>query len=195
VTVVEQRVSAARGSIQQIADGLPGRNLLNGEIVVDPSSIGGVGGALQGVRLRAASSAARTKPAWVGEAERGTAFNKARQFDYPTRELYLDKPGGGYVRLDAYDPIAGEIVSRKLTQLGRVQESTGIGYLRELATKYPPGARVANVPSSGPLAGRAISGQQILEVPIQTQPIPAAVLSEARRLNVLIRDVAGNVYR
>jgi filamentous hemagglutinin len=55
VTVVEQRVSAARGSIQQIADGLPGRNLLNGEIVVDPSSIGGVGGALQGLRLRAAS--------------------------------------------------------------------------------------------------------------------------------------------
>ena len=141
------------------------------------------------------AAATRSRPAWLDEAERGSAFDKARQFDYPTRELYLDKPGGGYVRLDAYDPVAGEIVSRKLTQLGRVQQSTAMGYLNELATKYPPGARIANVPSSGPLAGRAISGQQILEVPIQTRPIPAAVLSEARRLNVVIRDVAGNVYR
>ncbi len=107
----------------------------------------------------------------------------------------MDKPGGGYVRLDAYDPVAGEIVSRKLTQLGGIQESTAIGYLRELATKYPPGARIADVPPSGPLAGQFIRGQQILEVSIQTQPIPAAVLGEAQRLSIVIRDVAGNVYR
>ena len=139
--------------------------------------------------------ASRARPAWLDDVERGTNFNKVHQFDYPYRELYLDKPGGGYVRLDAYDDLAGEIVSRKLTQLGAVQEGTGIGYLRELAAKYPAGARVANVPSSGPLAGQFIQGQQILEVPIQTGPIPQAVLSEARRLHIVIRDVTGTVYR
>lgn len=90
--------------------------------------------------------------------------------------------------------MAGEIISRKATQLAGVQENTAVGYLRELATKYPPGARIANVTSSGPLAGQVVSGQRILEVPIQMRPIPTAVLNEARRLNIAIRDVAGNIY-
>ena len=87
------------------------------------------------------------------------------------------------------------IVSRKFTQLADVQEETALGYVRKLATKYQPGYRIANVPSSGPLAGQPLAGQQYLEVPIQLRPIPRAVLDLARRLQITIRDVTGRIYR
>ncbi len=95
--------------------------------------------------------------------------------------------------LDSYAPTEA-IVSRKFTQLSEIRETTAIKYLRELAKKYAPGARIANVPSSGELSGKFLSGQQFLEVPIQKVAIPRTVLDEATRLRILIRDITGKVY-
>jgi filamentous hemagglutinin len=126
----------------------------------------------------------------------GVAYDRLNRFNYPYREVLIDQPDGSRVRLDAYDPGAGgQIVSRKFTQLADVQEQTAFGYLRELATKYRRGYHIANVPSSGPLAGQPLAGQQYLEVPIQLRPIPQAVLDLARSLKITIRDVTGRIYR
>ena len=45
-----------------------------------------------------------------------------------------------------------------------------------------------------PADGRTLQGQQYLEVPVQNQPIPQAVLDAATDADVLIRDVAGRIY-
>src|SRR5262249_50845303 len=124
----------------------------------------------------------------------GRNFNKARLFDYEHRELYVERPGGGYYILDAYDTRRGEIVSRKSTQFSQISEETGVEYINELARKYPVGARIANVPSSGPMAGQRLTGQQILEVPVQQGPVPKVVQDAAKAKGIVIRDVFGNVY-
>jgi hypothetical protein len=132
-----------------------------------------------------------------GTMKGGRAYDRLNRFNYPYRELLIDQPDGSRARLDAYDPAgvgAGEIVSRKLTQLADVQEETALGYVRELAAKYQRGYRIANVPSSGPLAGQELRGQQFLEVPVQLKPIPRAVLDLAKRLKIIIRDVSGRIY-
>lgn len=68
-------------------------------------------------------------------------------------------------------------------------------YIGELPMRYPRGATIANVPSSGALAGRRLAGLYYLEVPVQRAPIPQNVLDYARQMRVNIRDVTGNIYR
>jgi hypothetical protein len=140
-------------------------------------------------------SAAPTRSGNAGRMEKGNQFDAASRFDYPYREVWIDRPDGTRVRLDAYDPDAHLIVSRKYTQFAEVAESTAIGYLRELAQKYRPGYTISDVLSNGTLRGQILEGRQVLEVPIQRQPVPRAVLEEARKLRIEIRDVAGKVYR
>ena len=96
--------------------------------------------------------------------------------------------------MDSYDPAAGEIVSRKFTQLSDVQESTAVRYINEISAKYPVNGVVADVPSSGDLSGQLLRGQYYLEVPVQAGPIPQSVLDAANRQGVLIRDINGKVY-
>jgi hypothetical protein len=131
----------------------------------------------------------------VGRMDRGNHFDAASRFDYPYREVLVDRPDGSRGRLDGYDPGARLIVSRKYTQLAEVKESTAIDYLRELAQKYRPGYTISDVLSNGALRGKKLEGRQILEVPVQRQPVPRAVLEEAKKLKIEIRDVAGNVYQ
>ena len=136
-----------------------------------------------------------SRPAWLQRLDAGNAFNAARAPAYPYNEVYIDSPTGtGYTRLDSYNPNAGEIVSRKFTQLSAIQAKTAIGYINEIAAKYPVGATIANVPSSGPLAKRLLQGQYILEVPVQNNRVPQAVLDAANKAGVLIRDVNGTIY-
>jgi hypothetical protein len=130
-----------------------------------------------------------------GTMRGGRAYDRLGRFDYPYRELLIEQPDGSRARLDAYNPLGGgQIVSRKFTQLADVQEQTALGYVRELADKYQRGFRIASVPSSGPLAGQELRGQQFLEVPVQLRPVPKAVLDLAKRLKIKIRDVAGRIY-
>jgi filamentous hemagglutinin len=149
------------------------------------------GGANSGTEVARVSG----KPSWLARIEQGNAFNAERSVAYPYSEVYVNKAaGGGYYRLDSYNPTSGEIVSRKFTQFSEIQDNTGIGYLNEMTSKYPAGATIANVPSSGVLSGQLLRGQQILEVPVQLKPIPQSVLDTANRSSILIRDVKGKVY-
>jgi uncharacterized Zn-binding protein involved in type VI secretion len=136
-----------------------------------------------------------SRPEWLRRLDEGNQFNAEREASYPYNEVYIDSPkGSGYTRLDSYNPAAGEIVSRKFTQLSEIQEKTAVGYINEIGTKYPVNGTVANVPSSGDLAGQPLLGQHYLEVPVQIRPIPQAVLDAAERAGVIIRDVNGTIY-
>nr|MCU0494529.1 pre-toxin TG domain-containing protein [Chloroflexaceae bacterium] len=70
--------------------------------------------------------------------ERGNAFNRSRASAYDYNEVHLQNGK----RLDSYDPVSGEIVSRKATTFDNIQESTFRSYLQELKTKYPPGTTI-----------------------------------------------------
>jgi len=159
-----------------------------GDGIIDPTNLG------NGIHRIAPAKSGSTKPAWLQRLDEGNAFNKAQSPRYPHNEVYIEKPGGGYYRLDSYNPRTGEIVSRKFTQFGDIQESTGLSYLNELAKKYAPGSKIADVPSSASLAGQRLRGRMILEVPVQLGQIPQSVLDASNRLGIVIRDVNGRVY-
>lgn len=136
-----------------------------------------------------------SRPQWLQRLDAGNDFNAERASAYPYNEVYVNKAdGSGYYRLDSYGPAAGEIVSRKFTQLSDVQESTAVRYINEISAKYPVNGVVADVPSSGDLSGQLLRGQYYLEVPVQARPIPQSVLDAANRQGVLIRDINGKVY-
>jgi hypothetical protein len=150
------------------------------------------------------TATATSKPDWLVRLQDGNDFNATEGVKYEQaggyNEVYVDKPpelvdgASKYYRVDSYLH-DDEIVSRKMTQLGDINESTGKGYVRELYSKYQPGRMVSDVPSAPPgLAGRALSGDMVLEVPVQTSPVPQSVLDLAKELNITIRDVNGTVY-
>jgi hypothetical protein len=151
---------------------------------------------------RDANRMSRDLPDWLRRVQEGRRFDEERAPFYPHNQVYVDKPGGvdkpdgrGYHVVDSLDLPAGEIISRKFSQLGAVQEDTAKAYLRELADKYPPGTRISPVPSvPDGLAGRRLDGDMILEVPPQALPIPDSVLRYADDLNIRIRDSEGRVY-
>ena len=141
-------------------------------------------------------------PSRLQAANLGNVVEKMLGFGYPVNQLPLRTRMSGegsvsgkgqVVRLDSYDPEKGEIVSRKVTQLGRIDEWDALGHLQELYLKYPSGAVVANTPSTraAGLAGELIEGQLILEVPPQLDPIPERVLEYANERNIVIRDWTG----
>jgi hypothetical protein len=128
--------------------------------------------------------------------EDGNEFNRQRRPYYPHNEVRL----GNNKVVDSYVP-GMEIVERKHTQLAEVRPETALGYLRMLSTKYAPGQRIANTPANRNTfayrldqLGQLISGQQVLEVPVQNAPVPSAVLDAAEALDIIIRDPNGKVY-
>ncbi|MEQ5227462.1 VENN motif pre-toxin domain-containing protein [Proteus cibi] len=136
------------------------------------------------------------KPKWLKDIQAGNKFNAEQSKNYPYNELYVNKPdGSGYYRVDSYNPATGEIVSRKFTQFSEITETTAKNYIHEAVNKYPAGATISKVPSSGPLAGSQLKGANILEVPPQNKPIPQPVLDAAKKANVMIRDINGKIYK
>ncbi|KFB98694.1 putative heme utilization/adhesion exoprotein [Trabulsiella guamensis ATCC 49490] len=136
------------------------------------------------------------KPEWLQNVQAGNKFNAEQSKNYPYNELYVNKPNGnGYYRVDSYNPATGEIVSRKFTQFADITEATATSYIREAVNKYPAGASIAQVPSSGALGGKQLQGSNILEIPPQIKPIPQSVLDSAKQSNVIIRDTNGKVYK
>jgi hypothetical protein len=102
---------------------------------------------------------------------RGNAFNKtAVDNDWYT---YNEVTLANGKRVDGYTPPTngkpGEIVSRKATNLEEIELSTFEGYLKEMKTKYPVGEPI-NAPKYGnELKGKALEGNQILEIPSSNQ--------------------------
>jgi hypothetical protein len=127
----------------------------------------------------------------------GVAFDEIRA------RHYADRGGGNEImlengkRLDSYLP-RDVIVSRKHTQLAEVQLETAIGYLREMDRKYSVRETVADTPGNRAQLpeeiGENLDGDRILEVPSQNTDVPAAVLDEAKRLDIIIQDIDGREY-
>ncbi|MEQ5274924.1 VENN motif pre-toxin domain-containing protein [Proteus terrae] len=141
------------------------------------------------------SAVASGKPKWLQDIQAGNKFNAEQSKNYPYNELYVNKPdGSGYYRVDSYNPATGEIVSRKFTQFSEITETTAKNYIREAVNKYPAGATISKVPSSGSLAGDTLRGSNILEIPPQIKPIPQSVLDAADKAGVIIRDTNGKIY-
>jgi hypothetical protein len=136
--------------------------------------------------------------------EEGNEFNRRREPYYEDQgganEVHVEPKSerGQYPRVDSYVP-GEEIVSRKHTQLANVAEKTAIGYLRELANTYGPSTIVADTPTNrrdlgDDAIGQPMDGDMVLEVPVQQNGVPPAVLAEARRLGIIIRDENGHIY-
>lgn len=75
-------------------------------------------------------------------------------------------------RLDSYvEPIngkAGEIISRKATNLEEIELSTFESYLKEMRNKYAPGTKIRSNKYPA-LDGEVLQGIQILEIPVSNQ--------------------------
>ncbi|MFP7735794.1 hypothetical protein ACLHDF_20775 [Priestia aryabhattai] len=74
--------------------------------------------------------------------------------------------------VDSYVP-GEEVVSRKFTQLTEVQEKIGLSYLSKFTKKYSSGKFNLNI-----LNGGRLEGELILQVPVQTKPVPQKIIKD-----------------
>ncbi|MCC2506895.1 hypothetical protein LKM17_22605 [Bacillus cereus] len=128
--------------------------------------------------------------------EAGNRFNKENRPRYPYNEVELEAKeinGKKYV-VDSYIP-GEEIVSRKFTQLAEVKEKTALSYLSEFTKKYSSGSEVSSGKfNPNALKGGRLDGELILEIPVQTKPVPQKIIEEANEKGIIIRDINGKVY-
>ncbi|WP_336047159.1 hypothetical protein [Solibacillus ferritrahens] len=128
--------------------------------------------------------------------EAGNRFNKENHPRYPYNEIELEAKeinGKKYV-VDSYIP-GEEIISRKYTQLAKVQNKTALGYLSEFTKKYSSGSEIsAGKFNPNALKGGRLEGELILEVPVQIKPVPKIIIEEANNKGIIIRDINGRVY-
>ncbi|MEW4225848.1 LXG domain-containing protein [Rossellomorea marisflavi] len=128
--------------------------------------------------------------------EAGNRFNKENRPRYPYNEVELEAKGinGKKYVVDSYVP-GEEIVSRKFTQLAEVKETTALSYLSEFTKKYSSGSEISSGKfNPNALKGGRLEGELILEVPVQTKPVPQKIIDEATEKGIIIRDINGKVY-
>ena len=125
---------------------------------------------------------------WTKEypVARGNNFNKKVRASkkYPYYEIHL-KNGK---RLDSYDPIIGEIISRKATDLSKITEETYRGYLKEFSQKYSIGTKISS--NAYPdLNEKILEGNYIFEIPARNANISGIEHYKdiAKEYNVVIR--------
>jgi hypothetical protein len=146
------------------------------------------------VNVGAATTSGASMPDWLRLVKAGHAFDRQQSGRYTYNQIYLSNPNGRYTILDSYTP-ERSIVSRKFTQLRGINQATAFGYLNEMANKYAAGKFPANVPSTpNAILGKALTGDMILEVPVQNRAVPAGVQNLANRLEITIRDPNGRIY-
>ncbi|WDD96754.1 RHS repeat-associated core domain-containing protein [Thalassomonas actiniarum] len=150
--------------------------------------------------LRKLVDSSREKPGGMPDFlkerfEAGNEFNRANRGRYPYNEVEVIDSKGKKFRVDSYDDVKAEIVSRKFSQLSKIKPETGISYLQELARKYPSGATISDSTfNSKVLRGQRLTGDLILEIPVQHHSIHTKVLDYANNNGILIRDVNGVIY-
>lgn len=68
--------------------------------------------------------------------------------------------------------------------------------INEFVRKYSLGAEITDSPfNSKALRGKILSRDMILEVPVQTSPVPASIISAANKNKITIRDNKGKEYK
>ena len=100
---------------------------------------------------------------------RGNRFNETVKQNklYPYSEVNLVNGK----RLDSYDPVAGEIISRKATDLDKIQEKTFRDYLQEIHDKYSQGTEIRSDKYES-IDGTKLEGRYILEIPASNRNLP-----------------------
>ncbi len=101
--------------------------------------------------------------------KRGNDFNKKARSNewYDFHEIHL----ANGKRLDSYDDVAGEIISRKATDLGNIKFATFEKYLKEFSQKYSVGTRIRSNKYLDELDGKLLEGTYILEIPSSNQTL------------------------
>jgi hypothetical protein len=99
--------------------------------------------------------------------KRGNDFNdKARDLKwYKYNEIHL----ANGKRLDSYDPVAKEIISRKATDLQNIKFTTFEKYLKEFTKKYKVGTKIRSNKYLKELDGKLLEGTYVLEIPDSNQ--------------------------
>lgn len=105
-----------------------------------------------------------TRDYWLNDSPmaRGNKFNKTAEKNkwYKYYEVNLENGK----RLDSYDPVKKEIISRKATDLSDIDISTFEKYLKELDNKYKPGTKIRS--NKYPkIDGQVLEGKYVLEIP------------------------------
>lgn len=102
---------------------------------------------------------------WLNDSPmaRGNEFNRKAEKNnwYQYNEVHLENGK----RLDSYDAVKGEIVSRKATDLESIELSTFESYLKEMKNKYSAGIKIRSDKYKKQLDGKILEGKQILEIP------------------------------
>ncbi len=112
-----------------------------------------------------------------------------------TKELYVHGDSvSGYRRVDGYTPSdGGSVLSLKSGQYGGADAGSTYrakAAIDELVDKYGVGRTIADVPSTpGHLSGTSLSGQPILGIPVQVEPLPQSVLDHAADMGVRIAEI------
>jgi len=120
----------------------------------------------------AVQATGKTRPTWEEIQvlfKRGNDFNRkaATEKWYRYNEVHLSNGK----RLDSYDAVKGEIVSRKATDFNTIQKSTFENYLKEMQNKYSAGTTIRSNKYPD-LDGQQLSGKQILEIPASNSTFP-----------------------
>ncbi|CAM1371841.1 hypothetical protein TPENAI_61242 [Tenacibaculum litopenaei] len=99
--------------------------------------------------------------------KRGNDFNKKAEVLewYKYNEIHL----ANGKRLDSYDPVAKEIISRKATDLQNIKFTTFEKYLKEFTKKYKVGTKIRSNKYLKELDGKLLEGTYVLEIPDSNQ--------------------------
>ena len=116
---------------------------------------------------------------------RGRRFDKKAENEkwYDYNQIHLSNGK----RLDSYDPVSGQIVSRKSIDLSKISIYTFEQHLKELVSKYQVGTVIrSNVHIS--LDGKVLQGKYYLEIPDYNKDLPELekFINLARKYNVEI---------
>ncbi len=135
-------------------------------------------------------------PEWLKRIMKGNYFNYIREQYYKRMGGFSEVVLKNGKRLDSYIP-GKEIISRKFTQLGKIDKKTAIGYIDEMRKKYSPGTKIKDTKRNADAikkGGDKLGGDMILEIPPQKSPIDPDVLQHAKDVKVKIRDTNGKIY-
>jgi hypothetical protein len=135
-------------------------------------------------------------PAWLGQVLEACEHFAADNIPLHATSMRINEVrlASGLV-LDSYVPNS-EIVKRENSQLAEVGLDAAHAYVDSCRRMYDSGEMIADTLANRAtgIAGDALAGRHILELPPQAAPIPPGILHYAASYEVIIRDTDGKVY-
>ncbi|WP_440366016.1 hypothetical protein, partial [Neisseria sp. P0014.S009] len=70
--------------------------------------------------------------------------------------------------------------------MAEVKEKTALSYLSEFTKKYSSGSEISSGKfNPNALKGGRLDGELILEIPVQTKPVPQKIIEEANEKGII----------